>query len=302
MDRFENMATFVQVVHAGTLSAAAEQMNVAKSAVSRRLKELEAHLGVALFHRTTRKLHLTDTGHAFYQQATRILEDLTEAESAASQSHTTLQGPLRVALPSSFGQMHMGAAINNFLQQHPKIHFDLDFNDRQVDLIEEGFDLAIRIAELPDSSLIARRLAPIRHVACASPDYLAQFGTPQSPDELIHHHCLLFNLLQDQKSWHFEDADGRAFSARVNPYLKAGSGEYLRDAAVAGMGITYLPSFIVYRELQQGSLIPILNDYTHASIEAYAIYPQTRHLSQRVRRFVDFLVERFKGEPYWDRY
>ncbi len=302
MDRFENMATFVQVVHAGTLSAAAEQMNIAKSAVSRRLKELEAHLGVELFHRTTRKLHLTDTGHAFYQQATRILEDLTEAESAASQSHTTLQGQLRVALPSSFGQMHMGPAINAFLQQHPKVSFDLDFNDRQVDLIEEGFDLAIRIADLPDSSLIARRLAPIRRVVCTSPEYLTQQGTPQNPEALINHRCLLFNLLQDQKSWHFEDTAGKAISARVTPYLKAGSGEYLRDAAVAGMGITYLPTFIVYRELQQGTLVPILSDYTHTSINAYAIYPQTRHLSQRVRRFVDFLVERFKGQPYWDLY
>ncbi len=302
MDRFENMTTFVQVVHAGTLSAAAEQMNVAKSAVSRRLKELETHLGVELFHRTTRKLHLTDTGSAFYQQSTRILEDLIEAEQATSQAHTTLQGQLRVALPSSFGQMHMGAAINEFLQQHPKVHFDLDFNDRQLDLIEEGFDLAIRIADLPDSSLIARRLAPVRHVVCASPEYLSRYSTPQNPDALINHHCLLFNLLQDQKSWHFEDTDGRTISAKVTPYLKAGSGEYLRDAAVAGMGITYLPTFIVYRELQQGSLVPVLSDYTHTSINAYAIYPQTRHLSQRVRRFVDFLLERFKGEPYWDQY
>ena len=204
MDRFENMRTFTRVVEAGSISGAAELMGVAKSAVSRRLKELEEHLGVELFHRTTRRMNLTDTGRAFYQQSVRILEDVLEAELATSQAHSTLKGSLKVTLPSSFGLMHMGPAINEFLQIHPLIKFDLDFNDRQVDLMQEGFDLAIRIANLPDSSLIAR--------------------------------CIT----------------------------------------------------------------PILNEYHPRQFDAYAVYPQTRHLSQRVRAFVDFLVKRFEGIPYWD--
>ncbi|HED16666.1 MAG TPA: LysR family transcriptional regulator, partial [Gammaproteobacteria bacterium] len=162
MNRFENMDTFIRVVEAGSISAAADRLSVAKSAVSRRLKELEAHLGVALFNRTTRRMNLTDSGRAFYQQSVRILDDVLEAELATSQAHGTLKGSLKVALPTSFGLMHMTPVINAFLKEHPQIEFDLDLNDREVDLIQEGFDLAIRIAKLPDSSLIARRLAPIQ--------------------------------------------------------------------------------------------------------------------------------------------
>lgn len=180
MDRFENMNAFVRVVEAGSISAAADRMDVAKSVVSRRLKELEEHLGVELFHRTTRQMNLTDSGRAFYQQSVRILADVLEAEHATSQSHGRLKGHLKVAVPLSFGLMHLGAAISTFLQTHPDIEFDLDFNDRQVDLLAEGFDLAIRIANLPDSSLIARRLAPIQAVMCASPAYLERMGTPQA--------------------------------------------------------------------------------------------------------------------------
>ena len=161
MDRFENMNTFISVVEAGGISAAATRMNIAKSVISRRLKELEAHLGVELFHRTTRRMNLTDSGHTFYQQSVRILADLIEAEHATSRFHGALKGNLKVALPLSFGLMHLGPAINAFLEAHPEIRFDLDFNDRQVDLLAEGFDLAIRIANLPDSSLIARRIVPI---------------------------------------------------------------------------------------------------------------------------------------------
>src|SRR5210317_332482 len=184
MDRLENMDAFIRVVEAGSISGAADRLGVAKSAVSRRLKELEAHLGVELFHRTTRRMNLTDTGRAFYHQSVRILEDVLEAELATSQAHGTLSGSLKIALPSTFGIMHMGPAINEFSKAHPQIEFDLDFNDREVDLIQEGFDLAIRIANLPDSSLIARRFAPIQFVMCASPVYLEQTGVPRSADEL----------------------------------------------------------------------------------------------------------------------
>ncbi len=300
MNRFENMENFIHVVESGSITSAADQLGVAKSAVSRRLKELEEHLGVELFHRTTRRLNLTDTGRSFYHQSVRILEDVLEAELATSQAHVTLQGPLKVALPSSFGLMHMGPAISDFLQAHPQIDFELDFNDREIDLMQEGFDLAVRIANLPDSSLIARHLASINFVICASPVYLERMGTPQRPDELTEHQCLVYSLLSDFESWHLKDNHGKEIKVKIHPFLKASTGEFLRDSAVAGQGIILVPSFIAYKEIESGALVPILEDYEPLQIEAYAIYPQTRHLSQRVRAFVDFLIKRFEGTPYWD--
>ncbi|MCZ6579812.1 MAG: LysR family transcriptional regulator [Gammaproteobacteria bacterium] len=300
MSRFENMETFVKVVDAGTISAAADKLNVAKSAVSRHLKELEAHLGVELFHRTTRKLNLTETGSAYYKQCVRILDDIVETELATSQAHGTLKGGLKVALPSSFGLMHIGPAINEFIQIHPQVEFDLDFNDREVDLIQEGFDLAIRIANLPDSSLIARRIAPIHRVICASPEYLERNGTPQLPDDLAEHQCLVYTLQRDFESWLLTDAQGKSVKVKLNPYIKASAGEFLRDAAVLGQGITFLPSFIVYKEIESGTLLSLFTDFSFPAIDAYVIYPQTRHLSQRVRTMVDFLVRKFEGIPYWD--
>ncbi|PSJ18474.1 LysR family transcriptional regulator [Nitrosomonas supralitoralis] len=300
MDRFENMNAFVRVVEAGSISAAADRMDVAKSVVSRRLKELEEHLGVELFHRTTRQMNLTDSGRAFYQQSVRILADILEAEHATSQFHGALKGNLKVALPLSFGLMHLGPAINEFLQIHPEITFDLDFNDRQVDILTEGFDLAIRIASLPDSSLIARRLTPIQAIMCASPFYLKRMGTPQSPKELINHQCLVYSLISNYENWNLYDAEDQLIKTKITAYLKASNGEFLRDAAVEGLGIILLPTFIVYKEIERGALVPLLTQYKSSPLAAYAIYPQTRHLSQRVRAFVDFLVKRFEGLPYWD--
>lgn len=300
MDRFENMNAFVRVVEAGSISAAADRMNTAKSVVSRRLKELEAHLGVELFHRTTRQMNLTDSGRAFYQQCVRILDDILEAEHATSQFHGALKGSLKVAVPLSFGLMHLGPAIHEFLQVHPDIEFDLDFNDRQVDLLAEGFDLAIRIANLPDSSLIARRLAPIQAVMCASPAYLERMGKPQLPEELMQHRCLAYNLISNFENWDLYDAKEQLVRTKIVPYLKASDGQFLRDAAVAGLGIVLLPTFIVYQQIDSGALQPLLTEFHAAPLTAYAIYPQTRHLSQRVRAFVDFLIRRFEGSPYWD--
>ncbi|WP_256328239.1 LysR family transcriptional regulator [Nitrosomonas eutropha] len=294
------MNTFAYIVEAGSISAAADRMDVAKSVISRRLKELEAHLGVQLFHRTTRQMKLTDSGRAFYEQSVRILADILEAEHAVSQFHGALKGNLKVAVPLSFGLMHLGPAITAFLHTHPDIKFDLDFNDRQVDLLAEGFDLAIRIASLPDSSLIARYLAPVQAVMCASPAYLEHMGTPQTPEELIGHRCLAYSLISNSDNWNVYDSTGQLIKTRITPYLKASNGEFLRDAAVDGLGIVLLPAFIVYREIEHGALLPILTEYHYSQLAAYAIYPQTRHLSQRVRAFVDFLSKRFEEMPYWD--
>lgn len=301
MNRFENMDTFSRVVEEGSISGAADRLNIAKSAVSRRLKELEEHLGVQLFHRTTRRMNLTETGHSFYQQSVRILDDVLEAELSTSKAHGTLKGNLKIALPSSFGGMHMGPAINEFLEQHPQIVFDLDFNDRQVDIIQEGFDLAIRIANLPDSSLIAKRFAPINHVLCASPEYLNKHGTPKIPEDLSKHKCLAYTLINDYKTWTFTDDKNQKVKVTIKPHMKSSAGEFLREAAVSGHGIVYAPTFMAYKEIENGKLVPLLNEYNTWQINAYAIYPQTRHLSQRVRAFVDFLAKRFEQTPYWDK-
>ncbi len=215
MNRLENMETFVRVVETGGISAAADKLNIAKSAVSRRLKELESHLGVELFHRTTRKMNLTDTGRSYYQDCVRILDEILETELMTTQAHGTLKGSLRIALPSSFGLMHIGSAINDFLKAHPQIEIDLDFNDREVDLMQEGFDLAIRIARLSDSSLIARRIAPIQSVICASPAYVERMGIPKSPEDLINHQCLIYTLIRDFEYWHLINSNNQKMKIKL---------------------------------------------------------------------------------------
>lgn len=300
MARLEDMETFIRVVEAGSISGAAERMGIAKSAVSRRLSDLESRLGVQLFRRTTRRLDLTDSGRGFYERCQRILSDVDEAEEAVSQAHGTLRGRLRVAVPLSFGLLHMGPAICDFMRDHPELEVDLDMNDRQVDLIAEGFDLALRIADLEDSSLIARQLALINTVVCASPDYLARQGSPQTPEQLAEHDCLVYSNNPEPTLWRYRDPQGEAKSVRVQARLLASNGDFLHQAAVAGQGIGLQPTFIVHKSIEEGRLVQILTDYSWPSVNAYAVYPQTRHLSRRVRVFVDFLTERFSGTPYWD--
>ena len=301
MDRFNDMQTFVRVVEAGSISGAAERMEIAKSAVSRRLAELEARLGVQLFRRTTRRMSLTDSGRGFYERCLRILEEVDDAEHSVAQAHRELRGALRVALPLSFGLQHLAPAIEDFMRLHPAVEFDLDFNDRQVDLLREGFDVAIRIAQLADSSLMARRLAPIRHAVCASPDYLAAHGTPKRPEDLANHVCLGYSNLPNPGVWSYRDTNGRAASVKVPVRLKANNGDFLLRAAVAGEGVIMHPTFYLHDYVRQGRLVPLLTRYAWPEISAYAIYPATRHLSSRVRAFVDFLAERFAGVPEWDR-
>ncbi len=300
MDRFADMQMFVRVVEAGSISGAAERLEVAKSAVSRRLAELESRLGVQLLHRTTRRLSLTDSGRAFHERAQRILADLDEAEAAVSQAHTALKGRLRVALPLSFGLLHLAAPIKDFMALHPEVGFDLDFNDRQIDLMQEGFDLAIRIANLPDSSLIARRLAPIRHQLCASPDYLQAHGTPTRAEDLRQHVCLAYSNLPNPGIWPYHAPDGTPGSVQVPVKLKANNGDFLYQAALAGQGLILHPTFYIGDALRNGQLVALLSDHVWPELNAYAVYPPTRHLSSRVRALVDFLAKRFEGEPAWE--
>jgi DNA-binding transcriptional LysR family regulator len=292
MDRFAEMQMFVHVVEAGSISGAAERLKVAKSAVSRRLTELESRLGAQLLHRTTRRLNLTDSGRAFLEQAQRILADLDEAETAVSQAHGALKGRLRVALPLSFGLLHLAPLIEAFMTLHPEVVFDLDFNDRQIDLMQEGFDLAIRIANLPDSSFIARRLLPIRHLLCASPAYLAKHGTPTSAQHLQQHVCLAYSNQATPGLWQYRAPDGINGSVLVPAKLKANNGDFLLQAALAGHGLILHPTFYLRDALASGALVALLTDHAWPELNAYAIYPPTRHLSSRVRALVDFLAER----------
>lgn len=301
MDRFADMKMFVAVVDAGSVSGAAERLEVAKSAVSRRLTELEARLGAQLLHRTTRRLSLTDSGRAFFERAQRILADLEEAEQAVSQAHGALRGRLKVALPLSFGLLHLAGLIDEFMNLHPEMEFDLDFNDRQIDLMQEGFDLAIRIARLPDSSLIARKLAPIRHGLCASPGYLARHGTPLRAEELAGHAGLAYSNLANPGLWSYVGPDGQPGSVQVPVKLRANNGDFLCRAAIAGQGVILHPTFYFSDAIRSGELVPLLTDHAWPELSAYAVYPPTRHLSRRVRAFVDFLAGKLAGEPYWDR-
>ncbi len=300
MDRFAEMSAFVRVVRSGSITAAAEQQSIAKSAVSKRLADLEKRLGVQLLTRTTRRLTLTSAGSEFLERAEAILADVEEAESEALSARGRLSGRVRVAAPLTFGLMHLSPAIRSFSLANPEVKLDLDLSDRQVDLIEDGFDLAIRIAELTDSNLAARPITRSRHALAASPSYFEGQPIPQTPEELGSYQCLEYTNIADP-SWRYVAPDGKQGSVRLSHHLRANNGEFLRDAAIAGLGIVLQPTFIIYKALESGQLIHLLPDYYWRETTAYAVYPQTRYLPARVRAFIDYLVDYFDRETaYWD--
>jgi DNA-binding transcriptional LysR family regulator len=287
MDKFDDLQAFVAVVEAGSFTAAADRLDVAKSAVSRRVSSLEERLGVQLLRRTTRRLNLTETGQSFYEHSARILADLDEAEAAVAQQHGELRGNLRVALPMSFGLRHMSAPIAEFSRRHPRVTFDLNLNDRRIDLVEEGVDVAIRIGRLADSTMIARRLFEARTVLCAAPAYLEERGAPQTPDDLLDHDCLAYSNLPDPGRWVCTDSEGDRHTVNVNVVMTASSGDFLCEAAAEGLGVALQPTFIAADQIRSGALLPVLANYDWPVSPAYAIYPPTRHLSYRVREFID---------------
>ncbi len=299
MSKFEEIETFVRVVEAKSITRAAEQLHIAKSAVSRRLKDLETRLGVQLMTRTTRKLSLTDTGEALYRRSVGLLADWAETEATTTNAQAALAGIIRVAAPLSFGVAHLGSAILDFLKLHPDVEFDINFSDRKIDLIADGMDLAIRIGDLPDSSLIARKIASISIVAAASPSYLQVHGNPKTPEDLMRMRELRYGY-RSSSAWPYKAPDQSEGHIEIPSRLIATNGDFLRDAAVAGEGVLIEPRFILYKNLEDGSLVEILPEYTWPQLVAYAVYPPTRHLSARVRTFVDFLVERYHGTPYWE--
>lgn len=298
MNAFEEMKNFVRIVDAGSITKAAEQMNTVKSAVSRRLTELEKRLGVTLLIRTTRKQTLTDTGVSYYQQSLRILDDLSELESKVKNEHCALTGKIKIAAPLSFGLKHLAPALSKFNEIHPDIVLDLDFNDRKIDLVEHGFDLGFRIAQLDDSNYIARKITSIRTLLVASPAYLEKFGVPEKPQDLMNGHVKL-HYSSVQESWSFI-INKQKTTIKIPSVLQANNGDYLHQACLQGKGLNFSPDFICYKHVKLGQLIPVLQDYQpNREIGAYAIYPQTRHLSRRVRSLVDYLSQYFGKIPYW---
>lgn len=299
MNQFEEMQTFIRIVEAGSITRAAEQLDTVKSAVSRRLTELEKRLGVTLLTRTTRSQILTESGQSYYQQCIRIIDDLAEIESSIRNENCALAGRIKIAAPLSFGLTHLSPALLKFNGIHPDIYFDVDFNDRKVDLIEEGFDLAIRIARLEDSSLIAKRIMASKGILCASPSYLKKHGTPKKPEDLKQGHIRL-NYSGGRENLRFKQSDGSEVTINIPAIMSANNGDFLRQAAIEGKGVLYTPDFICHEAVQKGQLQTFLCDFIiDNEIVAYALYPQTRHLSQRVRSLVDFLAQYFGDKPYW---
>ena len=302
MNEFSQIKTFITLVENQSLSKAAEKMDIAVSAVSRRLKELESNLGVQLIQRTTRKMHLTEAGEKFYQRCGRLLDELEEAKQEASNSSTVLGGTLKIAAPLSFGVAHLSPAIAAFMHLHPQIKIDLDMSDRRIDLVEEGLDLAIRIGTLEDSSLMARKLASVRHVVCASPDFFNQYGTPETPQDLSNMPALCYGNLDQPDTWHYRDKENMPCKVKVPMRMRATNGDALVEAAIAGLGVLCEPSFIVHGAVKRGVLMPVLTDYQWYAMNIYAVYPQTRHVPTRVRALIDFLVSHFGDTPYWEHF
>ena len=308
MDTLNAMKLYCHIVDAGQLSIAADQLNLSKGAVSKQLAKLEAHLGGRLLHRTTRRLTPTEAGIAFYERAKQILESVEEAECVVTGLSTEPSGTLKINAPMSFGFLHMGVLLAKYQEKYPKVTIDITLHDRQIDLIEEGYDLALRIATLKDSSLIVRRLAPCHLVMLASPAYLQKYGEPQVPADLKNHQCLLYTYSDSVKYWTFTNKEGKKKQVPINGTLITNNGNLICDAVINGMGIASLPTFIAGDAIRKGEAKIILDDWRPQAEDISLLYPSSKHLSAKVRAFVDMAVEHFSpSQPRsdevneWDR-
>jgi DNA-binding transcriptional LysR family regulator len=302
METFAGMRILAEVVESGSFSAAGRRLGLAASSVARAVGTLENQLGVRLLNRTTRKLGLTEAGRLYHERSRRILAEVEEARLSVTQLEAAPRGTLRLNVPVVFGRLHIAPALPDFLALHPTLRIDLAMTDAFVDLVEEGMDLAIRIGELEDSSLIARRLAPNRRVLCASPAYLERHGVPASPHDLAEHNCLIYKQ-QNRSVWRLRDAE-RIHEIRVSGSLVANNADALHTAALGGLGLTVLPAWLVGPDIQRGALKIVLADYQASpgalDTNIYAVFPHSRHLSAKVRAFIDFMRDRIGPRPYWE--
>jgi len=299
MDRLRAFEVFVAVVARQGFARAAEALDTSPANVTRYIAELEAHLGTRLLNRHSRKLSLTESGEALYERARAILADVDEAVAVASAATLRPQGRLRINAPLSFGLLHLAPRWPGFARRYPEVELDVALIDRVVDVVEEGFDLAIRISRSGSTAHAARKLATSRNVVCASPAYLRAQGTPASPAELARHACIVYEYVGSE--WTLLDAGGRPQTVRVRAAMQTNNGDTAAAAARAGLGIVWQPTFLVGPDLRAGRLVPLLPGWRVPDIDILAVYPSRRHLSAKVRAMIDFLADEFSGVPPWDR-
>ncbi len=295
----EHLRLFVRIASTHNISQAGQEQGLSPAVASSYINKLEEGLGIRLLHRTTRKVSLTEDGEAFLPHAEDVLASIESAQASVGAGSNSPTGTLRITAPASFGRMHLMPAMKGFMQTYPNLNIDCRFSDSIVDLVEGGFDIAIRNAQLKSSSLIARKLAPDHRLVCASPEYVAQFGEPKTPQELQLHQCI---TLSGKDSWQFSSST-ETVSVKVKGKFKADNGEAIRDACVQGLGITINSSWSAYQHLKRGTLIPILKDYPLLSDTAiWAVYPSSRQLASKVRAFIDYFSAIYGEEPYWNTY
>lgn len=299
MQDVKDMLLFAHVIKAKSFSAAATQLGVSKSHVSKAVARLEAALGVRLLQRSTRRLSLTEVGSAYLEHCERILEEMALADDTINRLHREPRGTLRISTSVAFGTLHVAPALPGFMAQYPELKVDMTISDRLVDLVEEGYDLALRIVAEPSHNLVARRIAPIRRKICASPAYLARHGAPQRPEDLATHNCLDYTYQSAQGVWHLQGPAGEQAVA-VSGSLRMNDDEALSHAVLGGLGLAMLPTFIAGEALQNGQLVEVLPGYLPVDRFLYAVYLPDRHLPLKVRAFVDYLLDRFGPQPYWD--
>jgi DNA-binding transcriptional LysR family regulator len=297
MDRIAAMQAFVRVVEAGSFVRAAERLEWSTSSLSRLIAELEEHLGARLLNRTTRRLSLTESGQAFYERSVQLLNDLEEAESIAGQTAAAPRGTIRLTCSYNVATVRLAPAIAGFVARHPQVRFDVTVAERIVDLVEEGFDLAIRVGRVGSEQLVARKLGETVLVVCAAPAYLQRRGVPARPEDLAAHDTLTYAHAPSARVWQLLDASGKVHEVRAGGSLHANSGDMLVAAAVAGLGIVCEPDFLAGPALQEGKLVPLLPGYIGRRADIWAVYPSRRHLSVKVRLFVDHIATFFKPVP-----
>jgi DNA-binding transcriptional LysR family regulator len=285
------LETFAAVVEHGSFTAAAEALDISKPVVSKQVSQLEQRLGVQLLHRTTRRLSLTEAGEVFARYAQRIVSEAQEAEQSVVPLQREPQGTLRLSAPESLAMSMLPDVLLGFRRKFPKMGLDVRISGRFVDMLEEGIDVALRVGELEDSSIIARRIMPCRFVVCASPGYLEIYGHPDKPDDLHKHNCLLYTQSPKPDTWVFRDKSGKVINIKVKGNLRSDAGNLLLDAAIDGQGIFIGPSYMVDKAIEAGRLVETLENYARPQVGLYAVYPYSKYVSPKVRAFVDYLVE-----------
>ncbi|HKK06924.1 MAG TPA: LysR family transcriptional regulator [Gammaproteobacteria bacterium] len=298
MDRLTAMRVFVHVVEMGSFSAASARLGMSRAAASKYVSQLESQLGGRLLHRTTRHVSTTESGRLYYERCREILHNLEEADGVVSGLSQEPSGTLRVSAPTNFASLHLAPLVARFMRDYPAVKVEMVCTDRYVDLVDEGFDMAVRVSNAPDSNLIARYLTRCRHVIVASPDYLANHPAPKTPDDLRDHACLLFAHTAGA-IWPFAK-DGKDYSVKIKEVFKSNNPDLLTEAAIAGMGVTMLPTFNSSDAIRRGELKMLLEDYDLLDLPIYAIYASRRFLPAKTRLFIDYLKEHLSDPPYWD--